>query len=593
MHNGVRAVFVACCLALLAGCGGDKAGDSAEKAPITAPKAIEEKASLLGDGAASAGNDESYEPTGAIVADSGFRPDVDGFSFENYGNDVEPQNMTPFEVEDIFGNQVCVRGTGEECQLSPLAAKWMEAQNASMAGGHCMGFSVTALRMFNKTVDPKDYGADRPIDIEIQGNVNLQALIAENFVFQAFPTVLEQTVEGSPNEVLKQLEADLDSGDEAHTIGIYQADGGGGHAITPFAVEDRGDGLKKILVYDNNFPGIIRAIDVDTNKNTWRYVGGTNPKDLEQVYEGDADTQSLSLLPTSPGEVYQPCPFCSGESSTEGNAKDYGTVLGKAKQYNEIRLTTVKKHHPHLILEDAEGRRTGIVDGQLIREIPDVRVARNLTVQNWNETAEPVFQAPVGLPLTVHVDGSQLPKAVNSGITITGPGLDVEVDSIRLAPGQQDTVSFPGDGAGLVYETDGKAKSSPDLYATVEDGDVTKDGAYYVVGTAALGFSAGSRVGFELDQEAGTFTLDTTGTKPSAASDGLGGKSLYVATLVRETAKGQSSWLTEDPILLKGGDNGERLKIDYRGAPAKTKPLKVIGGRRDGPKTTYIASPDR
>jgi hypothetical protein len=190
----------------------------------------------------------------------------------------------------------------------------------------------------------------------------------------------------------------------------------------------------------------------------------------------------------------------------------------------------------------------------------------------------------------VHVDGAELPKAVNSGITITGPGLDVEVDSIRLAPGQQDTVRFPGDGAGLVYETDGKAKSSPDLYATIEDGDVTKDGAYYVVGTAALGFSAGSTVGFTLDQNAGTFTLDTTGTKPSAASDGLGGKSLYVATLVRANAKGESTWLT-DPILLQGGDVGERLTIDYRGAPAKSKPLKIVGGRPDGPKTMYRGIP--
>ncbi|MCU1676938.1 MAG: hypothetical protein JWM93_1696, partial [Frankiales bacterium] len=165
MYNGSRAIAPACCLALIAGCGGDKATKSAEKAPIAAPKAIDEKASLLGDGTDSACNATSYEPTGAIVADSGFRPDADGFSFENYGNDVEPQNMTPYEVEDIFGKEVCVRGEGTSCVLTPLAAKWMATQNDAMAGGHCMGFSVAALRMFSKAIKPQTYGARRTIDL--------------------------------------------------------------------------------------------------------------------------------------------------------------------------------------------------------------------------------------------------------------------------------------------------------------------------------------------------------------------------------------------------------------------------------------------
>lgn len=225
-------------------------------------------------------------------------------------------------------------------------------------------------------------------------------------------------------------------------------------------------------------PESCGPIDVDTHADTWRYIGGTNPKDLDQLYEGDADTESLSLLPTSPGEAYQPCPFCSGESTADGDGERFGTVLGESKQYDEIRLTELKHLHPHLILEDAARHRTGIVGGALVNEIPDVRIKRNLAVQNWEETVEPVFQVPVGLPLTIHVDGTELPKPVTGGITITGPGLDVEVDSIRLAPGQEDTVTFPGDGAGLTYETDGRAKTSPDLYATIEDGDVTKGGAY-------------------------------------------------------------------------------------------------------------------
>jgi hypothetical protein len=262
--RSVRVLLVALCLTVLAGCGGS---DHAAKttAAVTAPAKITKQASLLGDAGESAGTSAGYAPTGDIVADDGFRPDVDGFGFENYGNDVDPENMTPYEVEDIFGEDVCLRGTGTDCELTPLAAKWMKTQNDAMDGGHCMGFSVAALRMFTDAISPKDYGAKRTVDLQVQGNVDLQALIAESWTYQNLPTIQAGEVTGSPTRVLTKLERALNSGKEQYTVAIFRADGGGGHAITPFAVEDQGDGRQKILVYDNNFPGVIRKIDVDTD----------------------------------------------------------------------------------------------------------------------------------------------------------------------------------------------------------------------------------------------------------------------------------------------------------------------------------------
>ncbi len=156
----------------------------------------------------------------------------------------------------------------------------MENQNAGMAGGHCEGFSITALRMQEQTLRPRDFGADRPIDLPIVDNVPLQSTIAENFVYQFLPSVVKGRVSGTPVHVLQTLVDALNSGDELYTLGIYKSDYSGGHAITPFAVEDRGAGKYAILVYDNNFPGALRAVQVDANTNTWSYVGGTNPKDL-------------------------------------------------------------------------------------------------------------------------------------------------------------------------------------------------------------------------------------------------------------------------------------------------------------------------
>jgi len=172
-------LFATLGLGLVAGCGGS--AHTIGSAPIT-PRT---PGLLGGTGAAnsSAGSVKSYTPTGSIVADDGFRPWVDGFAFENYGNDVGPENMTPAQVADLFGTQVCTRGTGSSCQLTPVAEQWMEDENSRMAGGHCMGFSVTALEFFDQFRDPRNYGAKKVIALPIRGNLGLQELLAENWTF--------------------------------------------------------------------------------------------------------------------------------------------------------------------------------------------------------------------------------------------------------------------------------------------------------------------------------------------------------------------------------------------------------------------------
>src|SRR6266511_2335977 len=79
-------------------------------------------------GAGSAGQASDYKPTGKIIADNGFRPDPNGFSFENYPNFEGgiPQNMTRANMYDLFGDIVCIRGQGSSCELTPTAQKWMD-----------------------------------------------------------------------------------------------------------------------------------------------------------------------------------------------------------------------------------------------------------------------------------------------------------------------------------------------------------------------------------------------------------------------------------------------------------------------------------
>jgi hypothetical protein len=558
------AVLLSCVLALAsAGCFGD-GGKDEDKPPIGVSANFDVKKSLLGkgDSAAGGGEVENYVPKGELVADSGFRPEVDGFAFENYGNDVEPENLGPAEIESLFGEQVCLSGTGDDCELVPAANEWMENQNEGMAGGHCQGFSVTALRMFNEDLDQEDFGADTTSELEIVGNVDLQGSIAEHFVYQFLPPIVEKRVKGTPSEVLETLSDALNSGEELYTLGVYKPDLSGGHAITPFAVEDKGDGQYAILVYDNNFPGTTRAVEVDRNEETWSYVSGTNPDDVGQVYEGDAGTQTLELDPTKPGDDRQPCPFCGGGVASDGESK--GSVLPKADQYTEITLGGDPRNHPHLVFTDDRGRRTGVVKGQMVQEIPDVEVVKTYATQNWEGAPEPRFRLPEGADYTITVDGSDLKKRTTTNVDLVGNGLVIEIDDIKLAPGQKDEMALPG-GYGITYQTNGKGEVAPSFFA-----GLIEDDAAYNFAASAVGLKKGSTLSLLVEQKEKVVILDSTGSEGV-----LGGKGIFILQLTKADAEGNvAQWQNHD-VELEGGKE-EKAGFEYGESPTPGKPLPLV-----------------
>jgi len=571
-----RVLVVVGLVGVLTACGG-----SGSK--IGAPPKIARHPGLIAGKAGSAGTVKSYQPTGKIVADDGFRPWVDGFDFENYGNDVGPQNMTAAQVEDLFGKQVCVTGTGARCRLTPIAQEWMRAENSRMAGGHCMGFSVTAIEFYKGVRTPKDYGAKTTYGLPIQGNVSLQSLLAENWTFQDLPSVQQRRVTGTPKAVLRALVESLnDPKGEVYTIAIFKRDGTGGHAVTPFAVEDRGSSKFSILVYDNNFPGVIRAIKVNTQRNIWSYVGGPDPSDMSELYDGDARTRSLSLFPTSPGVPRQPCPFCSGaprgKPGLSGSAA--GSVLAPSKRYDQLTLIGNTTNHGHLVLRDAQGRVTGFVGGRIVNGIPGVRILTTVTAQNWRFAPEPTYLIPPHTGVLVTVDGSDLARPDKERIDLIGSGLYAQVDEILLKPGEKNSVYFRGGATGFTYHTDPHRDQTPLLASAIEEKKAT-----YAFAALAVGVKGGSELTMYIDKQDGEVVLDTEGTKGNIAGTGY---SVYVLSVVRETAAGESVWVA-GKLLLK---HGELAVVDYRKAVAG-KAVDVITGTPHGKLTFQKAEPEK
>jgi hypothetical protein len=554
-------------------CGGGGGGSRIGAAPT-----VERSPGLLGG--STAGAVRTYVPTGKIVADDGFRPWVDGFGFENYGNDVGPENMTAAQVEDLFGRQVCIRGTGARCKLTPIAQEWMAAENSRMAGGHCMGFSVTAIEFYEGVRPVVDYGAKTAFKLPLRGNLALQSLLAEDWTFQDLPSVQARRVVGTPKAVLAALVAALnDSKGEVYTIAIFKRDGTGGHAVTPFAVEDEGSHKFAILVYDNNFPGVIRAIKVNTKANTWHYLGGPDPSDTTELYDGDAQTKTLLLYPTSPGLSTQPCPFCKAQR-LGATGKSAGSVMPASEQYDQLTLIGNPSNHGHLILNDGQGHVTGFVNGHIVTGIPGVRVQTTVTSQNWRTAPEPTYLIPPKLAVGVTIDGSSLSRPDKERIDMIGPGVYQQVDQIVLKPGERNIVAFRGGDTGFTYFTDPHRDQTPLLASAVQDGRVQ-----YGFAALAVGVKGGSALTMYVDQKAGEVVLDTKGTKGNIAGTGY---SVYVLSIVRQTPTGSAVWVA-GKLLLKRGD---LAVVDYRKAVAG-KPVLVTTGTPRGKITFQKALPEK
>jgi len=94
----------------------------------------------------------------------------------------------------------------------------------------------------------------------------------------------------------------------------------GGHAITPYAVEDVGNGKFWVHVYDNNYPGAGKYVEIDTTTNTWKYAGAAiNPGEDAAPWGGGVGTLDLTSLAVRQQPLR--CPFCgTGDSCDKPSA---------------------------------------------------------------------------------------------------------------------------------------------------------------------------------------------------------------------------------------------------------------------------------
>jgi hypothetical protein len=508
-------------LASLAACGGEPVpaaqAPAAAEAPAAteAPAAAEAPAATEAPAAAEApttppktddeptgGAEGTANTSGVYVSDLGFRPDANGFGFPNYGGQGET-NLTPNDVRRMFGDQACAAIEGDQCVLTPPGNQWLQQISNAMNGGHCEGMAVLSNLFYTGKSNPADFGAATVPELAIAGNEPLQREIAYWWATQATQParsgIVAQTPSGVINTLLTSFAAGSAGGDQ-YAVGIYKRDRTGGHAITPYAVEDRGDGMYWIMVYDNNYPGAARAIEVNTTADTWSYSGSTNPAEAADTYEGDAETKTLELAPIAPRLGQQDCPFCDTPTTGYAGGARLAPILQAATpQYNEIWL----EGDADLLITDNEGHQIGFKDGAFINQIPNAKSNGNkFGVNVWDVDSEPVYYIPTNIDFTISIDGSRLTEPMTSTVTMIGPGYALEVSDIILEPGQVDTLDVSPDGSLLSYRTE--SGETPFIMVAIET-----DASDYLFGVYGEEMAPGEALNLSLDTKQGWLSIDS------------------------------------------------------------------------------------
>lgn len=378
----------------------------------------------------------AFAPIIGIEADLGFRPNPDGYNFDNYGNNF-PLGNYDFgynELIRMFGQDDVCWMVGSVCFVKPSADWWHYQANRAMNGGHCDGMASTSLRFFKGLDNPSNFqnGANTTHDLQLG---NTRRHIAYYFVEQMTNPVMaykQQIRQNSPSAILEQLRAAM-SGDavDPTTLFVRQA-GQGGHAITPYAIENKGDNVYWVKVYDNNHPNDAnRHVVINTTSNSWSYNLGWT------TWSGDSNTHSLGIVPISKYGEQPVCPWCSN-TNTLVNA----TVV----QAEQVWLTG----QSHLLISDSQGRHIGYVGNQFVNEVPGAY--ESIIDNGLGVEQEPIYTLPLSETYSILLDGQTLAQTENVTLAQFGPGYATTLSNLTLSASSKDLLAIAADGKQLTYQ---------------------------------------------------------------------------------------------------------------------------------------------
>jgi len=436
-------------------------------------------------------------PTQGMLADIGFRPEKDGFKFENQGGQFPrtPPTLTNGDVVQMFGANACVKGSAPNCKLNPVAASWTQMVNREMNMGQCEGMAVSSLAFFQGVHKPSTY-SPKAKSVHDLTHAQVGPLIGYYWAYQMTNPVNSEkmkslrsstpvSVEEKVIEMLKRKEFPVISIRSRH----------GGHAVTPYAVEDKGNGIHWIHIYDNNWPDRERHIIIDHERNTWAYeLASLNPDIPKEPWKGDAYTHTIGVTSLQHRLSKPDCPFCSGG-----------------------RKAVVPGNSNGVLLTDINGKKTGREGDTIVNEIPGAEVIESDSYIPGEEPPEPIILVPSEGDYQVHLTGNAKAARASAdpdahdGVAIIGDGAAVDVQTKKMGPADHDTLSLNKDG-GIAYKS-GQAGEFPAIHLATH----SPEGGMQVR-LSGLNAAANDEIAVKLDRVQGRVML-TGGSKVAKAFD--------------------------------------------------------------------------
>jgi hypothetical protein len=490
-------------------------------------------------------------PTGSYR--SAFNLDFDAFSFRNYGSTFPAGNLSVVEAREIFGDGVCVRLEGDACVPTPSAQFWIDQMNDAMNQGHCLGFTVLAYDLFSGNLSQQQFQNDAAVTHALGQEPALMRTIAQRWSLQTTPELLNASVTGTPRDIIVKLFALREPVD----LGLFGRKGGG-HSVLAYGVDQVGESLYHILVYDNNWPDKEPFVEVDTANNTWRYtLSGENPGEAPTVWEGDADSRTLIFVPLSAYRQPVTCPFCP--ASTGAFAKPGLAMLQQNAPATNFVIVALKGEEGRLQVTSAQGDRIGHFGDTFVNEVPGALSIRPRSAL-YND-GEPILFLPVDQEFTVQVLPRDGVQAGSTSLRVIGPDMAVALDNLALTPGAADQLRVSPVDRQIGYQPGGN-QSSPTLQFAY-----TQNGTSYLAVLSTTELLANQELTLGVTPAHGELTIASSGGSDQTVTLLLSkinatGSSQFASNRLALSGQGVvalavQNWQDDAPLALSVDENGD------------------------------------
>ncbi len=362
---------------------------------------------------------------------------TDAFAFANFAGEMPGLKVTtPFLVRMFGADKVC-KPDSNPCELTDVAAGWLDSANSTLSAGRSEGFAVMSQLFFLKQLDPKDFGADTVAGLRFDGNTKLQNELAYWAITQRVPAVLSGDKKFQAKDVMPFLAEALKPGaKESWRLALaMKTDTSfkGGHAFSPIGFyRGEKEGQYFIRVYDPNLPVREGRIEVNTKDNTWSYQGSADPDADPRLYAGNSDNKNLMYFsPVTKRTGTLPCPF------------EDGAVTNTITTTGDIAA----------VVETDDRRLIGIQGGQVLE--PDGgRVVPSFSACDCS-LPQSILNTYVDNTKTnnISIGGTGTGTTDGGVVNVTGPNLSVTVKGVNSNPSNPDSMTVSDLNKKVTYKT--------------------------------------------------------------------------------------------------------------------------------------------